>query len=130
MRKSKILLIQIIGCVALGTIIGLGWWLSDGGKTCEKVSDCPGGVSNAQEMAFKNNWERESRIRYIKELLIGYDKGIVIVSKQGLYNLKNELYKLTDTEKPGKIYQGQWVEDTIQVGDWWSVGYIQRELVK
>ena len=26
---------------------------------------------------------------------------------------------------PVKIYQGQWVEDIIKVGDYWSVGYLE-----
>lgn len=48
MSKTKILLIQIAGCLALGTILGTAFWLFDGGKTQEKVSDCSGGVRGAQ----------------------------------------------------------------------------------
>ena len=44
---------QIIACIALGTILGLAFWLCDGGKTRPKVSEGLGGASQAQEMAVK-----------------------------------------------------------------------------
>lgn len=53
---------QIIACVVFGTLLGVVFWLCDGGKP-------------SQEMAVKT-------------------------------------------------YQGQWVEDIIKVGDYWSVGYV------
>ena len=77
------ILIQIIACIALGLILGVVFWLCDGGKPCQKVSECPVGVSNAQEMVF------------------GRDR------------------------EPVKIYQGQWVEDSKQIGCWWSVGALE-----
>ena len=54
---------QIIACVVFGTLLGVVFWLCDGGKP-------------SQEMAVKT-------------------------------------------------YQGQWVEDIIKVGDYWSVGYVE-----
>ena len=67
---------QIIACIVFGTILGVVFWLCDGGKPCQKVSEGLGGASQAQEMAVK-------------------------------------------------VYQGQWVEDIIKVGDYWSVGYLE-----
>ena len=32
MNKPKILTVRIIGCIFWGLLIGLGWWLCDGGK--------------------------------------------------------------------------------------------------
>ena len=75
-RNNMKILIQIIACIILGTILGMGFWLCDGGKTRPKVSEGLGGASQAQEMAVK-------------------------------------------------VYQGQWVEDIIKVGDYWSVGYLE-----
>ena len=35
-------------------------------------------------------------------------------------------FKKVDRSLPVvKIYQGQWVEDIIKVGDYWSVGYLE-----
>ena len=44
---------QIIACIVFGTILGVVFWLCDGGKPCQKVSEGLGGASQAQEMAVK-----------------------------------------------------------------------------
>ena len=86
-----IALAHIAICLSIGWAIGWFWhheWV----KPCKKASERPGEVSNAQEKAFKSEWERE-----------------------GLWDLKNELCKLTGTEKPVKIYQGKWSKDFLEV---------------
>ncbi len=75
------ILAQIGMCILLGTILGVCFWLCDGGKPCKKVYKRTVGASQAQEMALKSY--------------------------------------------PVKIYQGQWVEDIVKVGDYWSVGYLE-----
>lgn len=45
---NKPILIEIIACLVLGTILGIAFWLFDGGRTRKKASECPGGVSGAQ----------------------------------------------------------------------------------
>ena len=47
------ILAQIIACIALGTILGMAFWLCDGGKTRPKVSEWQEMASQAQEMAVK-----------------------------------------------------------------------------
>lgn len=39
MEKSTTLIIQIIGCVALGCMLGMAFWLCDGGKQRTALSD-------------------------------------------------------------------------------------------
>lgn len=40
------ILAQIIACLLFGTVLGMAFWMCDGGKACPKVSE-------AQGMAFK-----------------------------------------------------------------------------
>ena len=47
------ILAQIGICILLGIILGIVFWLCDGGKTRPKVSEWPGRASQAQEMAVK-----------------------------------------------------------------------------
>lgn len=62
MSKTKILLIQTVVCIVLGTVLGMAFWLYDGGKTCKKVSACPGEVSNEQETVsvkiYQGRWQK------------------------------------------------------------------------
>lgn len=44
---------QIIVCIAFGTILGVTFWLCDGGKARPKASDGLGVASQAQEMPIK-----------------------------------------------------------------------------
>ena len=99
-------------------ILGVCWWIAWNEidtYTRKKVSACPGGVSNAQEKAFKSEWDRQDRVRTIKNILSAEKAGTFGFSKQTIYDLKNELAKLTGTEKPVKIYQGQWYKDYLEI---------------
>lgn len=69
MSKTKILLIQIAGCLALGTVLGVSFWLFDGGKTRKEAYNCPGGVSNAQKMALENKIVKVYQGKWHKDYL-------------------------------------------------------------
>lgn len=88
--------------------------MCDGG-TCKKASECAGEVSNKEELEFRKAWDRDSRIRDLKDKLKWYEMGIVSFEQQTIWNMKNELAKLTGTEKPVKIYQGKWRRDFLEV---------------
>lgn len=104
----------IATCGLMG--VSFGWfWYHEWVKTCKKVSECPGVASNEQEKAFKSEWERQARIRVVKSLLSGYEKGFIGLTQEGLCELKNELCKLTGTEKPVKIYNGRWHKDFLEL---------------
>ena len=47
------ILAQIIACIVFGTILGVVFWLCDGGKTCPKVSEGLERASQAQEYEIK-----------------------------------------------------------------------------
>ncbi len=56
------ILAQIIACIALGTILGVTFWLCDGGKTCPKVPRGQERASQAQEMpvkSYKGVWHKD-----------------------------------------------------------------------
>lgn len=105
MNKVKQLLNRNMVAIRLGIAIGVAFSLFNSVRTCKKVSKCLDGVSNAQERAFKSNWQRESRIRELRELIRDYEYRISI---DRLHELKNELCELTGEEKPVKIYAGKW----------------------
>ena len=87
----------------------MGWFCAQvHNNTHIKSSECPGVEIARAELDFKSEWERESRIRVVKSLLSGYEKGFIVLSQQGLWDLKNELCKLTRSEKPVKIYPAYW----------------------
>ncbi len=55
-------LTQIIICIALGSILGIAFWLCDGGKTRPKVSKGQEWASQAQEMPIKvydGEWHKD-----------------------------------------------------------------------
>ena len=94
----------------------MGWfWHHEWVKPCKSESEQASVEINRIEFDFKNEWEREARIREIKALLLGYEKGYIGVARQTFYDLKNELAKLTGTEKPVKIYAGKWHKDYLEV---------------
>lgn len=47
------ILAQIGICVFLGIVLGMAFWLCDGGKTRPKVSKCPGDEIKRMELDFK-----------------------------------------------------------------------------
>lgn len=53
MSKTKIFLVQIPICLALGTVLGMAFWFFDGGKTHKKDADCSGKLSGTQEMVWE-----------------------------------------------------------------------------
>ena len=102
------------GIIILATCWWVAWSEIDT-YTRKMVSDCPGGVSNTQEKTFKSDWDRQDRVRTIKNILSVAKAGTVGLSQQYIYDLKNELCKLTGTEKPVKIYAGKWHKDCLEV---------------
>ena len=104
--------------IAICGLIGIsfGWfWHHEWVKPCKKVSERLVEVSNTQEKAFKSEWERQARTRYIKSVLASCEKGVLVLTSNYKNELKNELCKLTRTEKPVKIYQGRWSKDCLEV---------------
>lgn len=100
MSKTKILYLQIAGCVALGLIIGVGWWLCDGGKQENKISFvmqcddtppwlwCDGGKPDYKGVL--------DELRQAKPVL--YHRNVMIPGTCTVFE------KVT----PVKIYQGKW----------------------
>ena len=104
MRKwiTRIAICGLIGCAS-------GWfWHHEWVKPCKEVSGCPSDEIKRAELDFKSQWNKESRIREIKEDLRSVEKGTLVITGQRKLELKNELAKLTGTEKPVKIYPGHW----------------------
>lgn len=99
---------EIMIYVGLFVALILSWYTVWFEIPSKKVSECPGVEIARAELDFKSEWERESRIRVVKSLLSGYEKGFIVLSQQGLWDLKNELCKLTRSEKPVKIYPAYW----------------------
>ena len=76
-------------------ILGTCWWVTWNEidrETRKKVSDCPGGVSNAQEKAFKS------------ELEVLYKRTQAV-----------EAQHKTRKDKPVKVYQGKWRKDYLEI---------------
>ena len=114
----KYIVVLIAGQIVICGLIGgsFGWFCHhEWVKPCKKVSEHAGDEIKRAELDFKSECDRQARIRVVKSLLSGYEKGFIALGRQGFWDLKNELCKLTRTEKPVKIYAGKWHKDWLEV---------------
>ncbi len=111
------ILAQIIACIVFGTILGVVFWLCDGGKARPEVSGGQEGASQAQEYEINGTSSTSGKVN-----IAGYDDVLIHLKRKpnnmgtytsaGTYTIRLYTQGVLDEIR---VTRGVWHKDFLEV---------------